>query len=175
MFSCLSTSWIESSPSGVVISGILGMAVGRSGSSGESGSISAIDGIRTARWDNTRVMSVPAYLILSLQLGGWDNNNAGAQDNNTAPFSPAHVVGTNEIFHPTAFDLTFTFTPPGGEPQSFVDTLSRSPARKKAYDCVSCLNRHHPKWAWMSLIWVGWTDVYIRLCSMGVFRDWRIF
>jgi beta-glucanase (GH16 family) len=41
-----------------------------------------VDGIRTARWDNTRVMSVPAYLILSLQLGGWDNNNPGAQDNN---------------------------------------------------------------------------------------------
>jgi len=41
-----------------------------------------VDGIRTARWDNTRVMSVPAYLILSLQLGGWDSNNAGAQDNN---------------------------------------------------------------------------------------------
>src|SRR5205814_3127662 len=39
-----------------------------------------------------------------------------------------------------------------------LDTLSRSPARKKAYDCVSCLNRHHPKWAWLSLVWVGWTD-----------------
>lgn len=41
-----------------------------------------VDGARTATWNNTRVMSVPAYLILSLQLGGWDNNNPGAQDNN---------------------------------------------------------------------------------------------
>jgi beta-glucanase (GH16 family) len=38
-----------------------------------------VDGVRTAQWSNSRVMSVPAYLILSLQLGGWDNNNPGAQ------------------------------------------------------------------------------------------------
>ncbi len=41
-----------------------------------------VDGIRTAQWANSRVMSVPAYMILSLQLGGWDNNNPGAQDQN---------------------------------------------------------------------------------------------
>jgi len=55
------------------------------------------------------------------------------------------------------------------------DTLSRHPARKKVYDCASCLNRHHPKWAWCSLVWVGWTDIYIRLCATGVITDWRIF
>ncbi|MES1172456.1 MAG: succinate dehydrogenase [Bacteroidota bacterium] len=55
-----------------------------------------------------------------------------------------------------------------------LDRLSRAPARKKAYDCVSCLNRHHPKWAWFSLFWVGITDGYIRLCAMGVITDWRI-
>jgi hypothetical protein len=55
-----------------------------------------------------------------------------------------------------------------------LDTLSRAPARKKTYDCVSCLNRHHPKWAWFSLVFVGFTDVYIRLCSMGVIHDLRI-
>ena len=49
-----------------------------------------------------------------------------------------------------------------------LDTLSRSPARKKTYDCVSCLNRQHPKWAWFSLVFVGFTDVYVRLCSMGI-------
>lgn len=55
------------------------------------------------------------------------------------------------------------------------DVLSRRPIRKKAYDCVSCLNRHHPKWAWCSLVWVAWTDIYIRLCATGVITDWRIF
>jgi hypothetical protein len=55
-----------------------------------------------------------------------------------------------------------------------LDQLSRAPARKRAYDCVSCLNRQHPKWAWFSLVWVGLTDLYVRLCSMGVISDWRI-
>src|SRR5580692_3333916 len=57
----------------------------------------------------------------------------------------------------------------------FMDTFSKSPLRKKAYDCASCLNRHHPKWAWCSLVWVALTDVYIRLCASGVITDPRIF
>jgi len=56
----------------------------------------------------------------------------------------------------------------------FMDRLSKAPVRKKAYDCVSCLNRRHMMWAWLSLFWVGFTDVYIRLCSMGVWHDWRL-
>jgi hypothetical protein len=30
-------------------------------------------------------------------------------------------------------------------------------------------------WAWMSLCWVGFSDIYVRLCSMGIWTDWRIF
>jgi hypothetical protein len=55
-----------------------------------------------------------------------------------------------------------------------IDSLSKKPARKKAYECVSCLNKGHMRWAWMSLFWVGFTDFYIRMCAMGVWTDWRI-
>jgi hypothetical protein len=55
-----------------------------------------------------------------------------------------------------------------------IDEMSKSPVRKQTYDCVSCLNRKHMMWAWFSLFWVGFTDIYIRLCSMGVITDWRI-
>ena len=55
------------------------------------------------------------------------------------------------------------------------DVLSRRPIRKKAYDCVSCLNRRHMLFAWSSLIWVAFSDFYVRMCSMGVWTDWRIF
>jgi hypothetical protein len=55
-----------------------------------------------------------------------------------------------------------------------LDSLSKKPARKKAYECVSCLNKGHMRWAWMSLFWVGFTDFYIRMCAMGVWTDWRI-
>jgi len=56
-----------------------------------------------------------------------------------------------------------------------LNILSRRPVRKKAYECVSCLNKAHMRWAWMSLFWVGFTDFYIRMCAMGVWTDWRIF
>ncbi len=54
------------------------------------------------------------------------------------------------------------------------DRLSASPARLKAYNCVGCLNRRHMLWAWMSLCWVGFSDVYVRLCAMGIWTDLRI-
>jgi hypothetical protein len=52
--------------------------------------------------------------------------------------------------------------------------LSRHPLRHKAYNCVGCFNRKHMVWAWCSLFWVAFSDVYVRLCSMGVWKDWRI-
>jgi hypothetical protein len=52
--------------------------------------------------------------------------------------------------------------------------LSRHPLRFNSYKCVSCLNRRHMNWAWMSLFWVGFSDLYVRLCAMGIWTDWRI-
>src|ERR1700674_2587462 len=55
------------------------------------------------------------------------------------------------------------------------DQLSRHPSRKKAYDCVSCLNRKHMLFAWLSLFWVGFSDLYVRLCAMHIWTDLRFF
>ena len=55
------------------------------------------------------------------------------------------------------------------------DQLSGAPVRSAAYDCVSCLNRGHRLWAWTSLFGVMFADLYIRMCSMGVLTDWRLF
>jgi hypothetical protein len=55
------------------------------------------------------------------------------------------------------------------------DQLSKMPIRQKTYSCVSCLNRRHMLWAWMSLFWVAFSDIYVRLCSMGIWSDRRIF
>jgi hypothetical protein len=54
-----------------------------------------------------------------------------------------------------------------------VDELSKSPSRLTAYNCSSCLNRWHMAWAWCSLFWVAWSDVYVRLCSMNVLKDYH--
>jgi hypothetical protein len=55
-----------------------------------------------------------------------------------------------------------------------VDEPSRGPLGLRAYSCVSCLNRKHMAWAWASLFSVGFSDLYVRLCSMGVWSDLRI-
>lgn len=54
------------------------------------------------------------------------------------------------------------------------DTLSASKPRYQMYKCASCMNRWHMQWAWISLFWVGFADVYVRLCSMGIWTDYRI-
>jgi hypothetical protein len=56
----------------------------------------------------------------------------------------------------------------------YLDRLSRTPARRLAYDCSSCLNRAHMRWAWTSLFSVAFADLYVRLCSMGIWSDWRL-
>ena len=57
----------------------------------------------------------------------------------------------------------------------FLDTKSKAKTCGKAYNCVSCLNRKHMMWAWISLFWVGFTDVYIRLCATGHLTDFVFF
>jgi hypothetical protein len=54
------------------------------------------------------------------------------------------------------------------------DRLAGLRVRKVAYDCTSCLNRSHHRWAWSSLVMVAFADLYVRLCSMGIWTDWRI-
>ena len=54
------------------------------------------------------------------------------------------------------------------------DRLSEHPVRAKAYNCVTCVNAKHMNFAWFSLCSVGFADLYIRLCSMGIWHDWRI-
>ena len=56
----------------------------------------------------------------------------------------------------------------------YLDRLAGRPVRRTAYRCVSCLNRAHMRWAWLSLFWVAFADLYVRLCAMGVWTDWRI-
>jgi hypothetical protein len=49
-----------------------------------------------------------------------------------------------------------------------------SPARSTAFRCATCFNRRHMLWAWCSLVSVAFSDIYIRLCAMGIWSDWRL-
>ena len=43
--------------------------------------------------------------------------------------------------------------------------------RHKSWKLATWFNERHMLFAWTSLVWVGGTDLYIRLVSMGVLRD----
>ena len=47
--------------------------------------------------------------------------------------------------------------------------------RYQAWRLSTWLNKNHMTWAWISLFWVGFTDLYVRLVSMGVITDLRLF
>jgi hypothetical protein len=56
-----------------------------------------------------------------------------------------------------------------------VDVFSKHPIRYRFWRRLSILNARHPQFAWASLVWVGLTDVYIRLVASGSVHDPRFF
>jgi hypothetical protein len=46
--------------------------------------------------------------------------------------------------------------------------------RYNAWKFVTFFNHRHREWAWASLIWVGLTDLYVRLAAMGIITDVRL-
>ena len=40
---------------------------------------------------------------------------------------------------------------------------------------LSRLNARHMQFAWSSLVWVAFTDLYVRLLATGVIHDPRFF
>jgi hypothetical protein len=53
--------------------------------------------------------------------------------------------------------------------------FSKHPVRYWMWTQVSKLNTRHMQFAWVSLFWVLFTDLYIRLVSAGVFHDPKFF
>lgn len=53
--------------------------------------------------------------------------------------------------------------------------LAEVSTRYKLWQRVTWFNEKHMLWAWMSLISVGFTDFYIRMCAAGVWNDVRFF
>jgi hypothetical protein len=56
--------------------------------------------------------------------------------NGNGEFTPAHVVGSTSVFIPTAFDVTFTFTPTGGSPMSETDTSAKAAPIQNTVTCA---------------------------------------
>jgi hypothetical protein len=56
-----------------------------------------------------------------------------------------------------------------------LNLFSRHPGRLRLWRLVTRLNERHMLYAWISLVGVGLADLYVRLVSMGVIRDLRLF
>jgi hypothetical protein len=56
-----------------------------------------------------------------------------------------------------------------------LDQPSRHPVQHACWRGCSRLNGRHMRWAWASLCSVAFSDLYVRMCSMGVWTDWRLF
>ena len=62
----------------------------------------------------------------------------------------------------------------GGNMRCF-SCSSNGKVRHGMWSIVSKFTQQHKLWAWFSLFSVGLTDLYIRLCAMGILHDFRIF
>jgi hypothetical protein len=95
---------------------LLGLVFAAAASADPAGSKNAFTATATC----SNGMSVP------IVVNNANGQGAGTQDKTTAEWAPAHVIGSTAVFHPTVFDLTFTFTPAGGgTPESFVQQDTR--------------------------------------------------
>ena len=59
----------------------------------------------------------------------------------------------------------------GGQEDCFTCPAGNEKIRYKAWKNVSILNSKHMLWAWLSMIWVAITDLYVMLVSKGVITD----
>jgi hypothetical protein len=57
----------------------------------------------------------------------------------------------------------------------YLNSFHSAPGKFKTWTLVTRLNEKHMEYAWVSLIWVALTDLYVRLLSMGVISDLRFF
>src|SRR5437899_9653932 len=70
---------------------------------------------------------------------GLDNNG------NQAPWTPAHLNPGNGVFHPTAFNLSFSFTPTGGTTQTDTEVATRSGGRAGNLTCTISASSTFPE------------------------------
>jgi hypothetical protein len=55
-----------------------------------------------------------------------------------------------------------------------LNQFSKHPLRFKLWQRVTLLNRKHPQWAWVSMIWIAFADFYIYLVASGNLTDLKV-
>ena len=61
----------------------------------------------------------------------------------------------------------------GGKEDCFTCPIGNEKVQHKLWRKVSILNSKHMLWAWISMVWVAITDLYIMLVSKEIITDWN--
>jgi len=61
----------------------------------------------------------------------------------------------------------------GGNQDCFTCPNGKPSFRFRLWKSVSWLNSRHMMWAWVSMIWVAFTDIYIRMVASGQWIDYN--
>ena len=61
----------------------------------------------------------------------------------------------------------------GGRQDCFTCPKGKEKVGFKIWQSVSWLNGRHMLWAWISMVWVALTDIYVRLVSKGIWTDFN--
>jgi hypothetical protein len=87
----------------------------------------------------------------NLVVNNANGQGQGAQTNgqSQAEWAPAHL-SSGEVFHPTVFDLTYTFTPPSGPSESFLNNDAR-PNKSGDVTCTVSGSQSDPQGGTFSL------------------------
>jgi hypothetical protein len=64
------------------------------------------------------------------------NQTLTAVTNGNGIFTPAHIIGSTSVFIPTAFNLTFTFTPTGGTTMTDHNTAAKRAPLRNTITCT---------------------------------------
>jgi opacity protein-like surface antigen len=76
--------------------------------------------------------NAPNSLVVTATCNGTD---VSVVVNGNGTFSPGLVIGSTAVFVPTAFDLTFSFTPTGGTTETNHETAAKPNAPEPTVTC----------------------------------------
>jgi hypothetical protein len=81
-------------------------------------------------------------------------------------FLTAFTFGCNSVRHLVGGRLDCFSCP---------NNIAKMKTGYKLWRFSTLFNEHHMEWAWISLFSVGFADLYVRLCSLRIIHDVRLF
>jgi len=118
------------------------------------------------------ILTYDVWLALWWPVNGIDAMNHSVEGPKTLGIGMGTVVMALNAYLLAGYTLgchAFRHLVGGG--LDFLKVKESHPVRFLLWNLVTRLNEKHMQWALLSMLWVGFTDFYIRMCAMGVWQD----